>query len=98
MDTMRFLCLRDLVDAYADIMPEVKRRVRPAWACYNRFKRELYDMQDAAFSLEVRMPKAEVMETLLHGCVTWTLSQEHFAELRTAHYNLLLRIIGFQRR
>ena len=42
--------------------------------------------------------KAEVMETLLYGCVTWTLGQEHFAELRTAHHNLLLRIIGFQRR
>ena len=38
------------------------------------------------------------METLLYGCVTWTLGQEHFAELRTAHHNLLLRFIGFQRR
>ena len=67
---MRFLCLRDLVDAYADIMPEVKRRVRPAWACYNRFKQELYNMEDAPFTLKVRMLKAEVMETLLYGCVT----------------------------
>ena len=41
------------------------------------------------------------METLLYGCVTWILGQEHFAELRTAHrnlLNLLLRITGFQRR
>ena len=44
------------------------------------------------------MLKAEVMETLLYGCVTWTLGQEHFAELRTAHHKLLLRIIGLQRR
>ena len=55
-------------------------------------------MTIAPFTRKVRMLMAEVMETLLHGCVTWTLSQEHFAELRTAHYNLLLRIIGFQRR
>ena len=54
-------------------------------------------MEDAQFTLKVRMLKAEVMETLLYGCVTWTLGQEHFAELRTAHHNLL-RIIGFQRR
>ena len=47
-------------------------------------------MEDASFTLEVRMPKAEVKETLLHGCVTWTLRQEHFAELRTAHHNFLL--------
>ena len=31
------------------------------------------------------MLKAEAMETLLYGCVTWTLGQEHFAELRMAH-------------
>ena len=54
-------------------------------------------MEDAPFTLKVRMLKAEVMETLLYACVTWTLGQEHFAELRTAHHNLL-RIIGFQRR
>ena len=76
-------------------MPEIKRRTRLAWACYNRFKRELYDMEDAPFTLKVRKRKAEVMETLLYGCVTWTLGQEHFAELRTAHHSLLLRNIGF---
>ena len=48
-------------------------------------------------SLKVRMLKAEVMETLLYGCVTWTLGKEHFAELRKAHHRLL-RIIDFQRR
>ena len=55
-------------------------------------------MEDDPFTLKVRMIKAEVMETLLYGCVTWTLRQDHFAGLRTAHHNLLLRIIGFQRR
>ena len=28
----------------------------------------------------------------------WTLGIEHFAELRTAHHEFLLRNIGFQRR
>ena len=76
----------------------MKRRIRLAWTCYNRFKRELYDMEVAPFNLKVRMLKAEVIETLLYGCMTWTHGQEHFAELRTVHYNLLLRIIGFQHR
>ena len=98
MQTMQFLHLGGLVDASADIMPTIKRRIRLASACFNQFKRELYDMEDATFTLKVRMLKAEVMETLLYGCVTWTLGQEHFAELRTAHHTLLLRIIGFQRR
>lgn len=87
--------LGGLVNASADIMPEIKRLIRLAWACYNRFKRKLYDMATASFTLKVRMLKAEVMETLLYGCVTWTLGQEHFAKLPT--HQLFLRIIGFQR-
>ena len=52
------------------------------------------------FALKLRMLKAEVevMETLLYGCVTWTLGKEHFAELRKAQHRFLLRTIGFQRR
>ena len=53
-------------------------------------------MGAAPFALRLRMLKAEVMETLRYGCVTWTLGKEHFAELRTPHPRFLLRIIGFQ--
>ena len=45
------LYLGGLIDASADIMPEIKRRVRLAWACYSRFKLELYDMEAAPFAL-----------------------------------------------
>ena len=38
------------------------------------------------------------METLLYGCVMWTLGNEHFVELQTAYHRFLLRIIGFQHR
>ena len=79
-------------------MPKIKRRVRLAYVFHNRFKRELHNMEAAPFTLKVRMLKAEVMETLLYGCVTWTVGKEQFAELHTAHHRLLLRIIGFQRR
>ena len=98
MQTMQFLYQGGIVVANADIMPQIKRRIRLAWACYDCFKRELYDMEDAPFMLKVRLLKTEVMETLLYGFVTWALGLEHFANLRTAHHNLLLRIIGFQRR
>ena len=95
--TTQLLYLGGLIEASAEIVPEIKRRVRLAWVCYNRFKRELYDMEAAPFALKLRVLKTEVMKTLLYGCVTWTLSKEHFAELPTAHHRFLLRIIGFQR-
>ena len=33
--TTQFLYLGGLVDARPDIMPEINRPVRPAWACYS---------------------------------------------------------------
>ena len=85
MQTMQFLYLGGLIDANDDIILEIKRRIRLAWACYDRFKRELCDMEGAPFMLKVPLLKTEVMETLLYGCVTWTLGLEHFVKLRTAH-------------
>ena len=35
--TTQYLYLGRLINAIADIMPEIKRRVRLAWACYSRF-------------------------------------------------------------
>ena len=63
----QFLYLGGLVNASADIMPETKRRVRLAWACYKQFKRELYDMEAAPFTLKLRMLKAEVMRPCCTG-------------------------------
>ena len=46
-------------------------------ACLIRFGPELYGGATAPLSLKVRMLKAEVIETLLYGCATWTLRAEH---------------------
>ena len=67
-------------------------------ACFEWFGPELYDKMTTPLSLKVRMLNAEVMETLLHWCVTWTLSAQHLARLHSAHHRALLRVIGFQRR
>ena len=46
----QLLYLGGLVNASADIMPDTKRRVRLAWPCYKRSKRELYDMEAVPFN------------------------------------------------
>ena len=56
----------------------------------------MYDRTTDTLSLKVRMLKAEVVETLLFGCVTWTLRPEYLANLGTAHPQVLLQVIGFQ--
>ena len=54
-------------------------------ACYDRFMRELYHIEDASFTPEVRLLRTDVMDTLLYGHVSRNLGQGHFADLRTAH-------------
>ena len=90
--------LGGVIDENASIDPEIERRIRCAWACFKKYGRELYHRPTAPPKLKVRMLKAEVLETLLYGCMTWTLGREHYAKLRTVHHQLLLRTIGFSRR
>ena len=96
--TAQLLYLGGIIHENADVSFEIDRRSRLMRACLKRFGPELYDRTTAPFSLIVRTLKAEVIETLLYECVTWTLRAEHFAKLRTAHHQVLLRVIGFQRR
>ena len=68
----------------ADLMVEIKRRVRQMWACYKRFGPELYGIATARLGLKVYLLKAEMIETLLsHGCVTWTLKVAYCDELHS---------------
>ena len=97
IQTTQLLYLGGIIHENADLWLETERRIRLMWACFKRFGRELYD-KTAPISLKVRMLKAEVIETLLYGCITWTLGAEHFAKLRTVHHQVLLRVISFQRR
>ena len=45
MKTMQILYLGGLTNANVDLTLEIIRRIRLAWACYDRFKRGLYDIE-----------------------------------------------------
>ena len=65
-----------------------------------RFRRcglPLYDQLDAPLRLKVRMLKAEAMETMLYGCVTWNPTVAHLDIPRKTRRRLLLRCIGWNR-
>ena len=95
--TIQFLYMADVIHESADLSSEIERRIRLIWVCFKRFGPELYDRTTAPINLKVPILKAEVIANLLYGCVTWTLSAQHFASLRSAHHQVLLRVIGFQR-
>ena len=74
------------------------RRTRACWMRVKKYAVRLYDRPTVPLDLKARMVKAEAVETLLYGSVTWTLRQEHYKKLRTGHHRVLLRIIGRQGR
>ena len=43
------------------------------------------------------MLRAEVLETMLYGCVTWIQHTCHYDTLRRAHHSFLIRGIGWRK-
>ena len=58
---------------------------------------ELFDRPSAPLRLKARLLKAEAMEALLYGCMTWAPRNAHYRQVRTTHHKLLLRVIEYRR-
>ena len=97
--TVEFVYLGGAISADWDLRSvEVTRRIQRAWACFGRYKMEIYDRPSVHLRLKVRMLKAEVLETLLYRCVTWSPSKADYGRLRKAHHQMLLRCLGRRKR
>ena len=95
--TNEFVYLGGNVNHNADLSIEVDRRIRNAWCSFRKYTRELYDRPGAPLELKIRMLRAEVLETMLYGCVTWGPRACHYDTLRRAHHRFLTRCIGWRK-
>ena len=77
------------VNHNADVCIEVGWRIRNAWCSSPKYTLELYDRASAPLELKIRMLRAEALETMLHGCVTWSPRACHYDTLRRAHHRFL---------
>ena len=75
--TAQFRYLGGLVNEDGELTHEVNHRSRAAWTCIRRFSRERFDRPRAPWRLKVRLLRAEAMEALLYGCMTWTPRRDH---------------------
>ena len=97
--TVEFVYLGGTISADWDLRSvEVTHRLQTSWVCFGRYKMEIYDRPSVCSRLKVRMLTAEVLETLLYGCVTWTPSKADYGRLRKAHHQMLLRCLGSRKR
>ena len=95
--TNEFVHLGKNVNQNADLSIEVDRCVRGAWCSFRKYILELYDRPSASLELKIRMLRAEVLETMLYGCVTWSPRACHYDTLRRAHHRFLTRCIGWRK-
>ena len=58
------------VNHNADLFIEVDLRIRNAYWSFRNCTLELYDRPSAPLELKIRILRAEVLETMLYGCVT----------------------------
>ncbi|CAB1110694.1 unnamed protein product [Ectocarpus sp. CCAP 1310/34] len=58
----------------------------------------MYDRRRANRQLKIRLLQAEVVETLLYGCASWSLTAEHYTKLNGTHRQFLTRCIGWSKR
>ena len=93
----QFVYVGGLITEDADITRDINRRTKIAWGCFRKFSTELFDRPNAPLRLKARLLKAEAMEALLYGCMTWAPRNAHHRQLRTTHHKLLLRVIGYHR-
>ena len=92
--TNEFVHLGGNVNQNANLSIEVDRRVRNAWCSFRKYTLELYDRPSAPLGLKIRMLRAEVLETMLYGCVTRSPRACPYDTLRRAHHRFLTRCIG----
>ena len=59
---------------------------------------EIHDRPGVRLRLKVRLLKAEVVETLLYGCMTWSPKKPDYDRLRQVHRSMLLRCLGWRKR
>ena len=95
--TKEFVHLGGNVNHNADLSIEVDRRISNAWCSFRKYTLELYDRSSAPLELKSRMLRAEVLETMLYGCVMWSPRACHYDTLRRAHHRFLTRCIGWRK-
>ena len=82
----------------ADLSIVVNRCIRNAWCSFRKYTTlELDDRPSAPLELKIRMQRAEVLEIMLYGCVTWSPRACHHDTLRRAHHRFLTRCIGWRK-
>eukprot|EP00752_Nemacystus_decipiens_P017313 g15509.t1 len=82
--TDQFVYLGRTITADGKADKEIVSRICRAWKCFRRHSEAMYDRRRVGLRLKVQLLQAEVVETLLYGCASWSLTADHFIKLNGA--------------
>ncbi|CAM9819694.1 unnamed protein product, partial [Sphacelaria rigidula] len=75
------LYLGGKISSIGDVTPEIHSRIGQAWMCISKYSTAVYDNPYITLATKVRLLKAEVIEVMLYGCVTWKIAHDNFSAL-----------------
>ena len=91
---IEFVYLGGDITADRDLSIKIPWHLQRAWACLQRHMMEINYRLGVRLRLKVRLLEAEVVETLLYGCIAWSPNKSDYDRLRRVHYSMLLRCLG----
>ena len=71
--TTKFVYLGGAISESVDLDTVIKRRIGVVWARVIIYSSQVNDRRNARLSLKIGPFKAEIVETMLYGCATWTV-------------------------
>ena len=77
---------------------ETTRHFQRVWVCLQITEIEMYDRPGVRLKLKVWLLKAGFMETLLDGCIIWSLNKPDYDKLRRVHHSMGFRCLGWRKR
>ena len=75
---------------------EVKHRISKAWACFWMHK-DLLCARHVSVAKRFQLFDRTVTQTVLRGCCSWTLKEEHRQHLRVTYRSMCRQILGRKR-
>ena len=93
MKTFKYSYLGSLLTNQNSIKEEIKYRLKAGNSCYYSVQ-TLLSSRLLSNNLKVRIYKTIILQVVLHGCETWSLTLREESRLRVFENRILRRIFG----
>uniref|UniRef100_A0A8C5P9E5 C2H2-type domain-containing protein n=1 Tax=Leptobrachium leishanense TaxID=445787 RepID=A0A8C5P9E5_9ANUR len=92
----KFTYLGSILSRSVVMDDELIARLAKANAAFGRLRKNVWDRRGIRQKTKIKVYRAAVLSTLLHGCETWTIYQRHAKKLNHFHTTSLRKRLGIK--